>query len=138
MFENMKNLPIKNGQRHGCINEVANSVPDDGFKRFAEKDRESMKLLREKQAKVVKAKYINYRGPNEILETQYMKWAGDPITSWRFIHDQEYEVPMGLVEQINDPKKRLVKRSEVLDAKGVPTAKDGAAEQIHAMIPVAF
>lgn len=138
MYENMKNLPIKNGQRHGCINEVANSVPDDAFKRFAEKDREAMKKKKDHESKIVKAKYINYRGPNEILETQYMHWAGEPITSWRFIHDQEYEIPMGLVEQVNDPHKRLPRRSDVLDAKGMPTAKEGAAEQIHAMIPVAF
>lgn len=138
MLENMMKLPIKNNMRHGLVNRVANSVPDDGFKRFAEKDRERMKKLRAEQSRLVKVRYINYKGATEILETQYMKWDGDPIDSWRFIHGEEYEVPMGLVEQVNDKSKWLPVRSDVVDVNGKPTTKDGKSQQVHELIPTGF
>src|SRR5271167_4700794 len=110
------------GEKHGLMNTVGNSVPDDDFKRFAEKDRESMKKLRAKEEEYVKARYLNSRGKNETCEKPYMRWAGQPITTWKFLHNHVYTVPKGLVDEVNKSP-GLPKRSQVLDAKGIPTAR---------------
>ena len=108
-----------NGLEHGLINTIGNSVPDDGFKRFAEKDRPSMEKKKKEDEKIVKAQYLHKDGKNERLERPYANWAGQPITMWRFLHGETYDVPKGLVEDVNHPSKRTKKRSGLLDAKGV-------------------
>lgn len=57
---------------------------------------------------------------------------------WRFLHDHDYEVPYGMVKEINEESLGLAKRSEILDVNGIPTKKDGAAEKIHRFYPVGF
>lgn len=138
MYENMMNLPPVNNRNHGLIRRIANSVSFDDFKNVAEKDKDMMRKKFARNAKPVKARYINYRGPNEICEKPYMNYAGDPIDTWRFIHDQVYEVPQGLIDEINDPSKCLPRRSEVLDKNGVPTIADGPRERIHHFMPADF
>ena len=125
------------GQQHGLLNTVGNSVPDDGFKRFADKDKESMKKLKAKEEEMVRARYLNSRGENERLEKPYMRWAGQPITFWRFLHNHIYNVPRGLVDEVNKSP-GLPTRSEILDSKGVPTIKDGATKREHQFVPVEF
>lgn len=125
------------GEKHGLMNTVGNSVPDDNFKRFAEKDRESMKKLREKEEAYVQARYLNSRGGRETCEKPYMRWAGQQITMWKFLHNHIYTVPKGLIDEVNRSP-GLPKRSEILDAKGVPTTRDGQAERLHSFVPVDF
>lgn len=134
----MMDLRTKSGERHGIINRVANSVTEDQMKKFSEKDRSKMEALRKEQSRPVKVQYLNSRGKNERLTTPYCKWAGDPIDSWHFIPEEIYEVPMGLVEQVNDKNKHIPKRSEVLDKNGRPTAVDGSSEWLHKLIPAGF
>ncbi len=138
MTTSMMDLVSASGEKHGIINRVGNSVPDDGFKRFPEKDRSAMRKLKEEESRIVKARYINHRGPNERLSKPYMRWAGDPIDMWHMIPGEVYDVPMGLVKEINDPNKRLAQRSEVVDARGIPTKKDGPGLQIHELVPISF
>ena len=137
-LENMMKLVSKSGERHGIIKRVANSVPDDGFKRFAEKDRPAMEKLKKEQSRIVKARYINHKGPNERLDTPYCNWSGDPIDSWHCIPGEEYEVPMGLVEQVNDPSKRVPQRSGLIDVNNVPLPKDGPPVKVHEFVPSSF
>ncbi len=125
------------GEEHGLVKEVANSVADTGFGRFAEKDRSKMEKLKKHQLKLVKARYINYRGPNERLDTTFCQWPGETLKTYHLIPNHVYELPMGLIEQINN-NSGLARRSEVLDANGVPTKKDGAAERIHELVPISF
>lgn len=136
MLENMIDLVSKSGEKHGIINRVANSVPYNDFKRFAEKDREKMKKMKEHESQIIEAEYFNSRGPNERLTKPYCHWDGDPIDTWHCIPGEVYSIPMGLFEEINDPKKNLPQRSEVLDANGRPTVKDGPGEKIHRFLAV--
>jgi len=136
MLENMMDLVNKKGEKHGIINRVANSVPDNGFKRFAEKDREAMKKMRAHESEIVEAEYFNSRGPNERLTKPYCHWDGDPIDTWHCIPGETYSIPVGMMEEVNDPRKKLPQRSEVLDANGRPTLKDGPGEQIHRFLPI--
>ena len=126
------------GLQHGLINTVGNSVADNGFKHFAEKERPSMEKKKKDDEKVVKAQYFNKDGGSERLERPYMMYAGQPITMWRFFHGEIYDVPKGLVDDVNSPTKVLKQRSGLLDAKGVPTEVDSAGTAQHRFSPVGF
>jgi hypothetical protein len=137
-LNSMMNLVAENGEKHGIINRLANSVKDDGFQSMDAKTKSKAEKLREEEKRIVKARYMNHRGQNERLTKPYCRWAGDSIDIWHMIPNHVYDVPMGLVNEINDPNKRLAKRSEILDKNGVPTKKDGPGEQIHELVPVSF
>lgn len=124
----------ESGLQHGLINSLPNSVPDDGFKKFAEKDRPKFEKQRKKDEEIVKVQYLNKDGKNERLERPYCKWAGQPITMWRFLHGHHYEVPRGLVEDVNDPNKRTRKRSGLVDAKGKVLESDEYDDPIHRFV----
>ena len=128
----------ENGLEHGLINTVGNSVPDDGMKRFAEKDKEEMRKKKKEAERIVSAQYFNKDGANERLERPYMDWAGQPITMWRFIHGHTYNVPKGLVDDVNSPHKRTKKRSGLVDKHGKELAMDEWAEPQHRFTPVGF
>ncbi len=128
---------LPNGETHGLINTLANSVPNKDFANFKEKDRESMKKAKAADAKMVKVRYINSRGGVEQLCKPYMRWQGDNIAMYRLIHNHIYEIPQGLVNEING-NPGLVKRSELLDVNGLPSIKDGSGEKIHSVYPAEF
>ena len=130
-------LRTENGEEHGLINTLPNSVPYDGMKKFAEKDRPSMEKMKKDDARLIKARYVNSRGTNEKLERPYCRWAGQAITMWKFLHNHIYELPKGLVDEVNKSP-GLAKRSEICDVNGVPTKKDGEAEKIHQFYPIEF
>jgi len=126
------------GENHGLVNTIASSVADNGFKHMKPEIKAKAEKLRKEEGEIVKARYLNHRGQNERLSKPYCRWAGDPIQFWHFIPGEEYEVPKGLVNEVNSVHARLPKRSQVLDANNVPTKVDGAAEIIHQFIPVDF
>lgn len=127
------------GEEHGLINTLGNSVKDDGMNRFAEKDRAKMQKMKTEDARIVKARYLHKDGKNEKLERPYCNWGGDPITMWRFLHDNVYEVPKGLVDDVNSPNKRQKKRAGFLvNGKGEPLETDQLEDPIHRFIPVEF
>lgn len=124
------------GEEHGLIKTLANSVAAHNFEKYSPEMKAKLEKERARDNTVVKARYINHRGQHERLTKPYMRWAGDPIQFWHLIPGEVYEMPLGLVEEVN--KARMPKRSEVLDAQGVPTKKDGQSEQIHELVPVGF
>lgn len=127
-----------NGLEHGLINTVGNSVPDNGLKRFSEKDRPAMEKKRKEDERIVKAQYFNKDGAGERLERPYMMWEGQPITTWRFLHGEIYDVPKGLVDDVNSPHKRTKKRSGLIGANGQPLETDEFDESQHRFSPVGF
>lgn len=124
------------GEKHGLINAVANSSQDNGFKYMDAETKAKAEKLKKEDHRMVKAKYMNHRGRNERLTKPYCRWAGDLIQTWHFIPDEIYDVPKGLVDEVNAA--RLAERSEILDKKGVPSKKDGPGLQIHEFVPVGF
>jgi hypothetical protein len=130
-------LATASGEQHGLINTVANSVPDNGFKRFSDKFRPEIEKQKKHDAEIVKARYMNSRRGRELLEKPYMKYEGQPITMWKFIHNHVYDVPRGLVDEVN-AMPELAKRSQIVDESGNPTTEDGPGEKLHQFIPVGF
>lgn len=130
----MHNLVAPNGERHGIINVVANSVKDNNFAHMTPETKTKAEKLKKEEQTIVKARYVNYQGHNERLTFPYMRWCGENINTWHLIPGEVYDVPMGLVKQVNDPMKRKPRRSDLLDAQGIPLPKDAAPEIIHELI----
>ena len=124
------------GEQHGLINSVGNSVKDDGFKHFEPKYKEIMEKNKKADAKLINARYLNKNGPGERLTRPYCRYAGDPIQTWHFIPGKEYQVPKGLVDEVN--AKKEMKRSGLLDEKGNPSLNDQEVESIHSFVPTGW
>ncbi len=133
----MIELISDSGEKHGLINSVANSVQDNGFKYMSPETKAKAEKLKKSDNTKVKARYINHRGTHERLTKPYCRWAGDPIQTWNFIPGQTYELPKGLVDEVNN-NPGLAKRSDIVDAKGMPTKVDGKAEKLHEFVPISF
>lgn len=144
-MSNQITLATANGEMHGLINTLTNSVPFDEFKNFKPEHKKELEKLRKEDAKIVKAEYMNSRGRHERLTKPYCRYAGDPIQIWHFIPGKIYEVPMGLINEVNDKTKTLPKRSGLVSIDGnainkdeSPLAKDEDGEWLHKMVPVSF
>lgn len=112
------------GELHGLINTLTNSVVFDEFKNFKPEHKKELERQKKEDAKIVKAEYMNSRGRHERLTKPYCKYAGDPITIWHFIPGKVYEVPLGLVNEVNDSSKRIPRRSGLVSIDGEPIKKD--------------
>jgi hypothetical protein len=127
-----------NGVEHGLINTLGNSVPDNGFKRFAEKDRVWMEKEKKEKEKMVNVRYLHAHGDNpegtqQWLERPYMEYEGQPITVWRFLHDHVYTIPKGLMDMVNK-QPALPRRSEIVNQNGKPTNVEGKGTKIHRFV----
>jgi len=135
----MSLMVTSSGEQHGLINSVGNSVPaDHRFKNMEPKLKAKAEKQYDEDHRIVKARYLNHRGSHERLSKPYCRYAGDPIQTWNFIPGETYDLPKGLVDEVNDPNKRLARRSEILDSNGTPTKKDGQSERIHEFVPISF
>ena len=131
------------GEAHGLINRLTNSVLFDDFKHMAPDIKAKVEKEKKEDARIVKVKYINMRGSHERLQKPYCKYAGEPICQYNLIPNYVYELPMGMVKEVNEVK--LPKRSGLvsLDGKdlnkdGSPLDKDSSAEPIHLLVPATF
>lgn len=127
---------MANGEEHGLIKVTANSVPDNEFKRFKEKDRPTMQSLYKDDSRMVTVTYVNRISRDKRYERPYCRWDGDPVLQYRFIPEQTYTVPYGLVKEVNEFK--LKKRSDLLDPNTGKTALiDSDTESEHKFISAA-
>ncbi len=117
-------MATASGEQHGLINTLTNCVPADEFKHFKPEHKKEMERLKKENARIVKAEYINSRGKHERLTMPYCAGSGEPIHIWHFIPGKTYEIPLGLVEMVNDKNKRLPKRSGLVSIDGEPIRKD--------------
>jgi hypothetical protein len=129
------------GEMHGLINTLTNSVPFDDFKHFKPEHKRELEKEKKEDAKVVEAEYMNARGRHERLTKPYCRYAGDPIQIWHFIPGKTYNVPMGLVKEVNDNKKHIPKRSGLVSIDGEalrkdesPLEKDEDGEWLHKFV----
>ena len=129
-------LVTASGEQHGLINRVANSVKDEDFKHMTPETKAKAQKQRKEDSRKVKARYENTRGESERLTKPYCRWAGDPIETWHFIPGEIYDVPMGLVNEVNE--KFIPERADKIRKDGTEVKKDGKGEQIHRFVPIAF
>ena len=138
-------LATASGEMHGLINTLTNSVPFDDFKNMKPEHKKQLEAQKKEDARIVKAEYLNSRGRHERLTKPYCKYAGDPIQIWHFIPGKVYEVPLGLVKEVNDKNKIMKKRSGLLEVDGnpvqsneAPLDKDEEGEWLHKFVASAF
>lgn len=113
------------GEEHGLINILTNSVQFDDFKSMAPAIKTKLEKEKKEDSRIVKAEYLNSRGKHERLTKPYCRYAGDPIQIWHFIPGRTYDVPLGLVKEVNGGGK-MKKRSGLLSIDGEPVRKDEA------------
>lgn len=133
------------GELHGLINTLTNSVPFDEFKNMKPEYKKECEKQKKEDGRLVKAEYMNSRGRHERLTKPYCKYSGDPIQIWHFIPGKVYEVPLGLVNEVNDKNKVMKKRSGLVEVDGKEVNKDGTpldndqeGEFLHKFIAVGF
>ena len=133
------------GEEHGLINILTNSVPSDDFKNIDAKVKPELEKQKKEDAKIVRAEYMNSRGRHERLTKPYCKYAGDPIHVWHLIPGHVYELPLGMVREVNDKNKHMKKRSGLLSVDGrslnkddSPLAVDQEGDWIHRLVAAGF
>jgi len=115
------------GEEHGLINTLTNSVPaEEGFRNMKPEHKKEMEAQKKEDGRLVKAEYLNSRGRHERLTKPYCRYAGDPLQIWHFIPGKIYEVPLGLVKEVNDKNKMMPKRSGLVSIDGQPIRQDNA------------
>ena len=135
----MPTLLSAKGEEHGKLREIANASTSNDFKHFSAKNKEKLEKQKKEDSKMVKARYLNHKERNNgKLEKPYCKYAGDPIQIWKFLSGNVYEVPIGLVNEVNNECK-MKKRSETVDdVTGNIQPHERPGEQVHEFIPVSF
>lgn len=133
------------GEAHGLLDVLSNSVASDDNKSLKGEAKKTIESEKKEDSRIVRAEYMNRRGTHERLEMPYCKYAGDPIQMWKFIPGYVYEVPLGLVKQVNDKHKIMKKREGLLSVDSSPVKKDGSplekdldGEYLHKFVPVGF
>lgn len=138
-------MSTASGELHGLINTLTNSVPFDEFKNFKPEHKKEMERRRKEDCKIVRAEYMNSRGRHERLTKPYCAGSGEPIQIWHFIPGKVYEVPLGLVKEVNDKNKHMPKRSGLVSVDGeairkdeAPLEKDEEGDWLHKFVAVGF
>src|SRR5258708_13110186 len=133
------------GEKNGIIKTITKSVVLDDFKNMKPEHKKDLEKQKKEDARLVKAEYMNSRGKHERLTKPYCKYAGDPIQVWHFIPGQVYEVPMGLVQEVNDKNKIMKKREGLVSVDDVPVQKnesplgqDQEGDWLHRFTPCSF
>lgn len=133
------------GEQHGLINSMTNLVPFDEFKNMKPEHKKFLEAEKKEDARVVKVEYLNSMGKNERLTKPYCKYSGDPIQIWHFIPGKIYEVPLGLVKEVNDSQKQRVRRAGLLEVagkeaqnSGAPLDKDEEGPWLHKFVASGF
>lgn len=136
-------MATASGELHGLINTIGNSVAFDDFKHMDPKTKAKCEKEKKDDARMVKARYINARGNNERLQKPYCRWSGDPIRLYNLIPGYTYELPYGMVKEVNE--KKSVKRSGLVSVDGQPMNsdekpldKDHEVPGLHQLVPVSF
>ncbi|HVO73861.1 MAG TPA: hypothetical protein VMT35_07550 [Ignavibacteriaceae bacterium] len=138
-------LATASGEMHGLINTLTNCVPFDEFKNFKPEHKKEMERQKKENGRLVKAEYMNSRGRHERLTKPFCLGSGEPIQIWHFIPGKIYEIPLGLVKEVNDKNKVMKKRAGLISEDGIEVQKSGApieedqeGEWLHRFVAEAF
>ena len=124
------------GEVHGKLGVIANSVKSDGFEHMKPETKAKAEKLKKEESRIVKARYINHQESAGKLEMPYCRWGGDLISNWRFINNHIYDLPLGLVNQVNGTSLTERSKLDTDDRNGAP--KKTGIKRIHEFIPVGF
>lgn len=131
-----------NGEEHGLIGLLPNAVPFDDFKHMTPEHKSECQKKLKRDKELIRGRYINRRGINERLEKPYCAGAGEPIQLWKLIPEHTYDLPRGMIDEVN--ASRMPVRADLVSVDGksvnrddIPLQKD-SFEIIHEIVPVSF
>lgn len=125
-----------NGVEHGLLNTLINQVSKKSrFKNMEPKQKSDAEAKILRDSKIERVRYINYANQdNGCLVKDYYVAAGEPIYLFKFLHDHIYDVPLGLIEEVNDPTRKVPQREGLIGKDNVPLNSDGPAKRVHHFI----
>lgn len=127
-------MVTKGGVKHGLITMYVSESSEE-FKNMKPALKAEMEKKKKDDNRIIKAKFVHYKDKNGRLEMPYCKYSGDPVLMYKFLNGYTYNVPKGLVDQVNEAF--IVKRSEILDRDGLPTKTD-EVEKLYEFVPASF
>lgn len=132
----MTRLVDRNGHEHGLMNTLINQVSKaEAYKKVDAKRKEELEARVKKNSVMKKVRYIHLKNQeNGNRCTDYYAGPGEPIRVYKFLHDNVYDVPQGLIDKVNSEQSKLPARAESLDDSGRPRTKDGFATRIDMFV----
>jgi hypothetical protein len=129
----MEKKRTEKGIEHGLMEEIANSVPDTGYKNLSEKNRKEMIERRKKDLELISGTYQNLKNQETgKWEGWYAEYPGVSMKNFRLLHGHTYTIPRGLAKKINNMK--VPKRSGLTDGQGNILNIEGQFEQTHQFV----
>lgn len=87
-----------------------------------EKAKELMDKMRKEHSKMVKGKFEFVDAGAGFIEFNYRIFPEDLLVSYKFVHNEICEIPMGIVRHINNTVKKVRSFSDELGVRGVPSS----------------
>jgi hypothetical protein len=136
----MQKRVTSTGIEHGLLTTLINQVPrKNRFRNVEAKKKEELEKLVKRNSELVKARYIHYKNQKRGSRVvDYTAAAGEPYYVFKFLHDNVYEIPRGVVDVVNHERNKRPVRADSLDDDGKPREKDGYAERIDEFVAVAI
>lgn len=108
------------------IKEISRSAQKKGD---PAKSKELMDKLRKEHSEMVKGKFEFLDAKGGWLEFNYRFFPEDLLVTYKFVHGETCEIPMGLVKHLNNTTKKIrnfgiqngATRGNELPARGLPT-----------------
>ena len=85
------------------------------------KAKDLMDKMRKEHEKMVKGRFEFVDAGGGWIEFNYRIFPEDLLVSYKFVHNEVCEIPMGLVKHINNTKKKIRVFSDELTERGVPS-----------------
>ncbi len=126
----------KNGQEHGLVTTLINQVSKaEAYKKLDAKRKEELESRIKRNSVLKKVRYIHFKNQETGHRcADYTAGAGEPLYVFKFLHDNVYTVPLGLIELINGERSARPVREGSLDSNGVPLAKDAAPIRLDGFV----
>lgn len=125
-------LLTSSGEEHGLINQMPNSVKTENLDHMSPENKAEIQKKMKDASKIVRARYINRRNQNARLTKPYCAGGGKPIQIWRLICDHVYDLPKGLVEELNAEKGVITRGERIEDGKII---KGDTVLKEHELVP---
>lgn len=132
----MISLVDRNGQPHGLVTTLINQVSKtEAYKKLDTKRKEELESKIKRDSALRKVRYIHLKNQESGHRcADYYAGAGEPIYVFKFLHDNVYSVPQGLIDKVNGDQSKLPQRADGLDESGKPRLADGSAIRVDMFV----
>ena len=90
--------------------------------------KKKIQLERERDAKLVKGKFMFHEVPGGTLRFNFHKYKGDPVKTYELVDGEIYTIPLGVAKHLNQDVGYPI-HQHALDDNGKPSMKIGKFER---------